>query len=221
MMQKRGKAIEFEFESHLRAMERAVGYVERDGNSASEVTLSRCYETNVEELWDAVTNGERIPRFFTGISGDLELGGRYQLEGNAGGTVTACEPLAHYALTWEFAGDLSWVDVRVAEAGADGARLTLTHTSRLSPFWDQYGPGAAGVGWEMGFLGLAFHLAQPDAPRPDETAFATSPDGRAFIIGSSQGWAEAAIKSGTDADAAHAAARQTSAFYTGESAETS
>ncbi len=209
----------FDANVHLNAVERTVSYLERDGNPASDVTLSRSYATAVENLWDAVTNAERIPRFFTGISGNLELGGRFQLEGNASGSIIECEPLSHYAVTWEFAGDVSWVAVRLAGAGAGGARLTLTHTARLSPFWDQYGPGAAGVGWEMGFLGLAFHLAQPDAPRPDETAFATSPDGRAFIIGSSEGWAQAAIESGTDADSAHAAARQTSAFYTGESAE--
>ena len=30
---------------------------------------------------------ERIPRWFLPVSGDLRLGGRYQLEGNAGGEV--------------------------------------------------------------------------------------------------------------------------------------
>ena len=209
----------FDAESHLNAMERSVSYLDRDGRPGSAVALSRSYVTAIENLWDALTNSERIPRWFTGISGELELGGRYQLEGNASGVITACEALSHYALTWEFAGDVSWVEVRLTDSGADGIRLALTHTAHQSPHWDAYGPGAAGVGWEMGFLGLAFHLERPHDPRPDDMAFATSPDGKTFITGSSEGWAQAAIAAGTDPDTAHAAARRTTAFYTGESAE--
>ena len=127
--------------------------LERDGQAASAVTLARSYATTVADLWDAVTNGERIPRWFLPISGKLRLGGRYQLEGNAGGEITACEPLSHFALTWEFGDNVSWVAVRVSDEGAGRARLTLTHTAHLSQHWDHYGPGAAGVGWEMGLVG--------------------------------------------------------------------
>ena len=95
-------------------------------------------------------------------------------------------------------------------------RLSLTHTALLSPHWDTYGPGAVGVGWESGMLGLAHHIADPDVPMPDMEAFATSRDGRAFIAGSSDGWARAAVAAGTAPDAADLAARRTTAFYTGE-----
>ena len=54
-------------------------------------TLTRSYATTVEDLWDAATSKERIPRWFLPVSGRLELGGRYQLEGNAGGTIRHCE----------------------------------------------------------------------------------------------------------------------------------
>ena len=209
----------FDVESHLGAVERSVSSLERDGQPARAVTLARSYATTVEDLWDAVTNGERIPRWFLPISGELEPGGRYQLEGNAGGVITACERLSHFALTWEFGGDVSWVAVRVSDEGAGRAQLTLTHTAHASEHWDHYGPGAAGVGWELGLLGLAIHLAQPDEPKPDEAAFATSPDGKAFIAGSSEGWGQAAVAAGMDPDTAGAAARRTTAFYTGESAE--
>ena len=211
--------MQFDFDNHLGAVERSVSSLERDGQPARAVTLSRSFDTTVEDLWDAVTSGERIPRWFAPISGDLELGGRYQLEGNAGGTITACESPSHFALTWEFGGGVSWVEVGVADAGDGKARLTLSHIAHLSDHWDQYGPGAAGVGWEMGLLGLALHIAQPDAPKPDEAAFAASPDGKAFITGSSDGWEQAAVAAGTDPEAAHAAATRTTAFYTGESLE--
>ena len=148
---------------------------------------------------------ERIPRWFLPVSGDLELGGRYQLEGNAGGSITACERPSHFALTWEFGGGVSWVDVRVADDGTGRARLTLAHIAHLSPHWDEYGPGAAGVGWEMGRPGLALHLADPTAPKPDEEAFAASRHGRAFIAGSGDGWGQAAVAAGEDSPAARAA----------------
>ena len=104
--------MEFDAGMHLAETERTVAFLERDSQQASAVTLSRRYTTAIENLWDAVTNSQRFPRWFTVVSGDLELGGRYQVEGNASGSITACESLSHFALTWEFAGDVSWVDVR-------------------------------------------------------------------------------------------------------------
>ena len=225
--------MDFDVESQLAAVERSVSSQERDlqlssigGATADDancpsmatraITLSRAYATTVGDLWDAVTNGERIPRWFLPISGDLEPDGRYQLEGNAGGTITECEPLSRFALTWEFGEDVSWVDVRLSNAGDGHARLTLTHVSRLSEHWNTYGPGAAGVGWELGLMGLALHVAHPTEPKPDEMAFFAAPEGKALITGSSEAWGEAAIAAGTDPDAARASARRTTAFYTGE-----
>ena len=208
--------MDFDVEGQLGAVERSVSSLERDGQPARAVTLSRSYATTRADLWDAVTNGARIPRWFLPVSGDLVLGGRYQLEGNAGGVITACEPRSHVALTWDFGGDVSWVEVHLRDDGAGRARLTLTHTARLSEHWDTYGPGAVGVGWEMGLLGLAMHLAQPTAPKPDEAAFATSPEGRSFIVGASEAWGRAAGAAGTDPGVARAAASRTTAFYTGE-----
>ena len=209
----------FDVESHLGAVERCVSSLERDGRSARAVTLARSYDTTLEDLWDAVTNRARIPRWFLPISGELELGGRYQLEGNAGGVITACERPSHLALTWEFGGDVSWVEVHLSDDGAGRARLTLTHTAHVSEHWGEYGPGAAGVGWELGLMGLAIYLARPAEPKLDEAAFSASPEGKAFITGSSEGWGQASIVFGTDAEAALAAASRTTAFYTGESAQ--
>ena len=211
--------MKFDFESHLGAVERSVASLERDGQPARAVTLSRSYATTVDDLWDAVTNAERLPRWFLPVSGELELGGRYQLEGNAGGVITECDRPSHFGLTWEFGGDVSWVEVRLSDDGAGLARLTLTHTAHLSEHWTEYGPGAAGVGWEFGVLGLALHVTQPNDPKLDEEAFGASSDGKALITGSSEAWGHAAIAAGTDPDAARAAARRTTAFYTGESAE--
>ncbi|MDE3257636.1 MAG: SRPBCC domain-containing protein [Gemmatimonadota bacterium] len=208
----------FDVEAQLNAAARCVSSLERDGESVHAVTIDRSYSTTAEDLWDAVTNGQRISRWFLPISGDLKLDGRYQLEGNAGGVITACRRPSQFEATWEFDGDVSWVELDISEDGNGDPRLSLTHTARHSPHWDEFGPGAAGVGWEMGLLGLFFHIENRTEPKLDEAAFAVSPEGKAYIAGSSRGWEMAAVAAGTDPIAARAAAVRTAAFYTGESA---
>ncbi len=208
-------------ESHLAAVERSVSLRERDGRPAGMLSLGRSFPVPLEDLWDALTKADRIQRWLLPISGELEPGGRFELKGNASGEITACEPPSHLALTWEFASDVSWVEVHCSAHGAGAARLELLHTALLSPHWDEYGPGAAGVGWELGLLGLALHLEQPDAPQLDEHAFAASPEGKALIKGSAEAWGEAGIAAGGEPDAARAAAGRTAAFYTGGPADVS
>ena len=203
-------------EEHLSAVERSVSLLERDGRPASVLSLRRRFAVTLEDLWDTLTKAERIQSWLLPISGKLELGGRFELKGNASGEITACERPSHLACTWEFGGDVSWVEVRCSATGAGAARLELIHTAHLSPHWDEYGPGAAGVGWELALLGLALHREQPDEPQLDEHAFAASPEGQALIAGSSEAWGEAGVAAGTSPTAARAAARLTTAFYTGE-----
>ena len=206
----------FNPEPHLATTERTVTFLEVKGQPAAAVALSRVYPTAVADLWDAVTNDDRISNWFAWVSGNLEPGGRYHVEGNASGLITECVPRSHFALTWEFGDEVSWVDVSLSQAATGQVRLSLTHTALLSENWDTYGPGAVGVGWEMAFLGLALHIANPSVPKLDDEEFATSPEGRAFIAGSSKSWAESAIAAGTDPGGANAAAGRTTAFYTGE-----
>ena len=206
----------FDFASELGAVTREVLAAERDGQASRAVVLSRSYATTVEDLWDAVTNRERLPCWFLPVEGELEPGGRYQLKGNAGGAIRVCEPPSLLALTWEFGDFASRVEVRFSDDGAARARLALTHSAPLSEHWETYGPGATGIGWELALMGLGIHLASPTAPRPDEGAFAASPDGRAFIAGSGEAWGRAAVAAGEDPGAAESAARKTTAFYTGE-----
>ncbi|MPY64707.1 SRPBCC domain-containing protein, partial [Streptomyces spongiae] len=84
---------------------------------ARVVTLGQTYDSTVEDVWDACTNPERIPRWFLPVSGELRLGGRYQLQGNAGGTIERCEPPRGFGATWEYDGNVSWIELRLAEVG--------------------------------------------------------------------------------------------------------
>ena len=80
---------------------RVVNDAQRDGQPARVVSGARTFAADAENIWDAVTNPERLDRWFLPVTGDLELSGRYQLEGNAGGEITRCEPCETLELTWD------------------------------------------------------------------------------------------------------------------------
>ena len=194
---------------------------ERDGKPARVVAAARTYATSRDDLWDALTNAERIPRWFLPISGDLQLGGRYQLEGNAGGTITRCDAPAALDVTWEFGGNVSWVTVRLLADG-DGTRLSLEHIilkdEAGEAFWAQYGPGATGVGWDLSFLGMALHLdSGGDAiNREAHDAWMASDEGKALMRSCAEAWGIAHIAAGEKPDVARSMASRTASFYAGE-----
>ena len=123
--------------THLERLERVVLVSQRNDKPARAIRLSYTFPTTHEDLWDAITSIERIPRWFSPISGELKLGGRYALEHNAHGEITACDPPSSLAITWEFGDDISWVDARVGDTSTNSSRLELTHTSCLSNHWEQ------------------------------------------------------------------------------------
>jgi len=202
--------------SQIGAVTRAVENRERDGKPVRAVIACRSYDTTIDDVWDALTNAQRIPRWFLPISGELKLGGRYQFEGNAGGTITTCEPPRHLAVTWEFAGGMSWVEVKLAEEAEGSTWLELQHIAPVDPHWEQYGPGAVGVGWDLGLMGLDLYL-KTGASNPEQSmAWMGSDEGKTFIRGSSDDWGRAAIAAGERAETAKASAERTRAFYAGE-----
>lgn len=205
-----------DLDRHLGAVERSVIALNKDGAPARSVILSRVYSTPAGDLWEAMTDPERLPRWFACVDGDLKLGGRYQIEGNAGGSITECEPPTSLSLTWEFADDVSWVHVLLKEEAPGVTRLTLTHTALLSSHWNEFGPGATGIGWELGLIGLAFFVENPVADKFDERSFAQSSAGRTFLRKSAEKWGDAAIGAGDNPDTARLCAARTAAFYSGD-----
>jgi uncharacterized protein YndB with AHSA1/START domain len=200
----------------LGAVTRSVRNFEKDGKPASTVTLTRLYDTDPDDLWDGLTNAERIPRWFLPIEGKLKLGGRYQLKGNAGGTITACAPPTHFAATWEFGGGISWIDVRVTAEGGR-ARMTLEHTAIIEDHWNQFGPGAVGIGWDLAVMGLGQHLATGvSADHEAAEAWMGSPNGKEFMSQSGEFWRAAHVASGEDPASAKERSDRTIAFYRGE-----
>ena len=196
---------------------RTLDTVDRDGKPAKRITAARTYPTSVEDLWDAVTNIDRIPRWFLPVTGDLHPGGRYQLEGNAGGEVLECEPPRRFEITWEMGDDTSWVTVELTgDPGGDEAHLELRHVAHVpDEFWDQFGPGAVGVGWDGALVGLDLHVSSGKSVDPEEfRSWEATAEGAAFMRASSTAWAEAAIAAGVDPEVARGWEERVAAFYT-------
>jgi len=82
------------------AVTRALESTERDGVPTRVLVATRRYSAPPQDVWAALTEPDRIARWFLPVSGDLRLGGRYQLEGNAGGTVETCDPPRAFPSSW-------------------------------------------------------------------------------------------------------------------------
>jgi len=184
------------------------------------VRLSRTYDAPIEEVWDAVTSPERISRWFLPVTGDYRVGGRFQLEGNAGGEILSCDRPNRFRVTWAY-GDVtdpaavSELEVRLTPVGDGTTRLELDHTA-IAPeeMWTEYGPGAVGVGWDQGLLGLTLHLRGESVG--DSMAWQLSDEGRAFAAASSAAWGAANETAGADPAVAAKGVANTTLFYAPE-----
>jgi uncharacterized protein YndB with AHSA1/START domain len=207
--------MDVDVDHHINAASRTVGARTLEAGEARVVTISRTYDESIEDVWDALTNTERIPRWFLPITGELRVGGRYQLEGNAGGVVERCEPPHAFDATWEFGGGVSWVEARLAEEG-DGTRFTLTHIAQVDDeTWYQFGPGATGIGWDGAVLGLSLHLASGAANDPAEAmAWSMTEQGIGFNRQSGERWHDADVAAGNDPEHARERADRAITAYT-------
>jgi uncharacterized protein YndB with AHSA1/START domain len=187
------------------------------GSDARVVRIRRTFPSPIEDVWDALTDPERIGRWFLPISGDVRLGGRYQFEGNAGGRILACDRPNRCKVTWEYGeGEPSTVELRLQPAGADATTLELEHIAVVpEEMWDQFGPGAVGTGWDGGFLGLALHLRGGKLD-VDPAEWQVSDEGKDWSRRSSAEWGAANLAAGADPDTVARNIAQTTAFYTGE-----
>jgi uncharacterized protein YndB with AHSA1/START domain len=215
-----------DMEQEANATRREVGRTTIPAGAARTVVLRRTYDAGIEDLWDALTNPERLPRWFLPVTGDLQLGGKYQLQGNAGGEIRTCEPPKLLRVTWAYGENITDQDIGEVEVrltpGANGTTdFELSHAAVPPPeFWKQFGPGAVGIGWDLALYGLVLHLRGGSLTDHgvDPDTWSTSPDGVEFVRHASASWGAAHraanIAAGDDPAEADAAAQGSFAFYT-------
>jgi uncharacterized protein YndB with AHSA1/START domain len=209
---------EVDVDHQIKAVARNIGTRTIDIGQAHVLTISQSYDTEPADLWDAVTSIERIPRWFLPISGDLTVGGSYQFEGQANGTILTCDPPKNFTATWEYGGNVSWIDVSISGDGPDRARFVLEHIAKVGDeTWREFGPGAVGMGWDSMVLGLAIHLSTGESIDPSVgQQWMGTDDGRRFLTLSCDEWYTADVGLGTDPAAARASADRCLKAYLGE-----
>lgn len=164
-----------------------------DGAESVSVRLRRSYPAEIEDVWDAVTDPDRLKRWFLPISGELRVGGTFQLEGNAGGEILHCEPPRLLKVT--FGGPASVVELRLSPGGDDETLLELEHTVPLEMAGSGAGALYVGPGWDGGLLALGLFLR--GVVTDDPVAAANSPEALEFSRQSVHAWTMTVEKSGT------------------------
>ncbi len=109
---------------------------------------------------------------------------------------------------------VSWLTVRLSEHEV-GSLLELEHEAVVpEELWEQFGPGATGLGWDGALYGLGLFLESDNPLDPAEGAlWGTTPEGRQFMTVCAEGWAVAAIAAGDDPERARASAATVLAMY--------
>ena len=177
--------------------------VSRRGSGDAEeiaVAVRRRYEAAVADVWDAVTDPERLRRWFAPVTGDLRVGGTFQVEGNASGEVRECDPPR--ALTVSWGGPESVVRVRL-DADGTGTVLELEHSVPVAFAGSGAGALYVGPGWDAGVLGLARYLR--GEPVDDPAAWENSLEGRRFSAAAIDAWVQAVGTTATADEVAAAA----------------
>jgi uncharacterized protein YndB with AHSA1/START domain len=179
--------------SQLKAIHRAVGRQQAGSGEVVSVVLRRQYDAAIDDVWDALTDPVRVRRWFLPLSGDLRVGGAFQLEGNAGGEILGCEPPRLLRVT--FGGPASLVELRLSAHGEDATVLELEHTVPIEMAGSGAGALFVGPGWDGAFMALALFL--DGEVSDDPVAAADSPEGREFAGQSVHAWVAVVETSGT------------------------
>jgi uncharacterized protein YndB with AHSA1/START domain len=197
-----------DIDSQLNAIHREVERQPAAGGAGERVSvlLRRGYDTPIQDVWDAVTQPDRIQRWLMPISGELRVGGTFQLEGNAGGEILTCEPPRLLRVT--FGDPNSIVEVRLTSQDGGDTVLELEHTVPIE--LAQSGAGAlyVGPGWDGALLGLGLFLRGEAVGDP--VAAANSPEAREFSRQSVHAWVAVVEDSGTATTEQLAAATEVS-----------
>jgi len=144
--------------SSARAGTRILGSL-RSADGKGVVRMEDRFDTDIDDLWSALTDPRRLARWLGHVEGDLRLGGefraRFTSEWEGTWRVEACEPPQRLVVLTKAT---SQRDEHVIEAtlAADGDRAILVIEERGMPL-DQLAD--YGSGWQVHVEDLAAHLA--------------------------------------------------------------
>ncbi|GAA1625313.1 SRPBCC family protein [Kribbella alba] len=188
-----------------------INAIHRQVNQTGEeviVLMRRTYPAEPEEVWDALTDPERLRRWFLPVSGELKVGGSFQLEGNAGGDILECEQPKRFKVT--FGGPTSLVEVRLTPGPDQTTEFELEHSVSADMAGGAVGALYVGPGWDGALLGLAIYLAGEIEEGHDPQELANSPEALKFSEQSVRAWLQVVRESGAATEEEIMAAAQAS-----------
>jgi uncharacterized protein YndB with AHSA1/START domain len=123
------------------------------------VRMEDRYDTDIDDLWSALTDPPRLARWIADIEGDLRVGGEFHASFTSGwegpGRVDVCEPPRHLRVTMA-PGQGDDETVIEAELVSTGDQTRLVIEERGLPL-DEL--ATHGAGWHAHVEDLAAHLA--------------------------------------------------------------
>lgn len=176
---------------HINAVQREVS---RTGETVT-VLMRRSYRAEPAEVWDALTDPDRMRRWFMPVTGELKVGGSFQLEGNAGGEILECEPPKRFKVT--FGGPTSLLELRLFPGADASTELELEHSMSEAPAPGGSGALWVGPGWDGGLLGLALYVNGELPADTNPMEMANSAEVIAYNEQCVRAWIEAIRASGT------------------------
>jgi uncharacterized protein YndB with AHSA1/START domain len=144
----------------------------RSADGKGIVRMEDRFDTDIDDLWAALTDPRRLARWYGEVGGDLRLGGEFHLRlpsaGDRTGRVDACERPRRLALTMRDPDPQpGQPDETVLEATltADGSRTTLVVEVRGMPH-DLL--AAYGTGIQVQIEDLGAHVAGRERSNDEE-----------------------------------------------------
>jgi uncharacterized protein YndB with AHSA1/START domain len=130
----------------------------REENGAGTVHVEDVYDTDIDDLWSAITKPERLARWIVNVTGDVASRGEFGLEFTSGwqgiGRVDICEAPHRLRVTmWSDDDAPGEVNATLTKEGT-GTRLIIEESGL--PLDEYRGHGA---GWQVHIEDLADYLA--------------------------------------------------------------
>lgn len=179
--------------NQINATHREIGDAPLSTGEGRSLLLRRTYDAPIEDVWHACTSREPLGRWLGPVTGDLHVGGAFEVVGNASGEVQRCDAPHRLEVTWALGeGMKTEVTVRLSPSADGGTVLELEHSSPaevVDMLVEAYGPGGTigiGGGWDIALLGLDLFLR---GQQFDTATWEEKAEVREFAAGSCRAWA--------------------------------
>ncbi|WP_158895621.1 SRPBCC family protein [Amycolatopsis anabasis] len=144
--------------SWLDTVTREIGTRNIAGSAGCSVRIRRNFPAPIETVWKACTTREQINLWFLPVTGDLRVGGKYQLESYAEGEILRCEAPDLLSVTMAFQGGPGEAELRLTGGSGDETVLQFEHAMVFdTAAWSAIAP-EIGAAWEVALKYLDVHL---------------------------------------------------------------